>query len=1641
MTGSTTPPAGGRATEAGMKFQAMVGTWFAAYLAAGMPVGERFGLRRDLRPVRLQFETGEGMDDVAVTLDDGGGIFVQCKTRATLDQSPDSPLAKTLRQLVQFITARRVSGESLDPIQIAGVLAIAEDAPRSIDALAYGCRQFATGDTWEGVLGRVAADQRSALEVFQVHISRAWRDISGTELSVEDLAEAARLFRISRFGADETTADWRQLTETLGARLYGSAERGAGPASAVLHTVRQLMRSGAAADQDGLIGALRQAGHPESRRPGFDDDVAALQRYTADECARLDRHSKLEADQSVLLPRECLASLREAVNGGSLLLIGEPGAGKTGVLVSLARAYQTDQTPTVFLSVDRLAGISKVSDLRSELGLTHDFLDVLAAWPGGSAGVLIIDALDASRGGPSEAAFASLIELVVLKLGERWSVVASIRTFDLMNGRRFRQAIAGTPPDDVYFDARFDNVRHFLVKSLSAAELSAIGQSAPLLGQLIATAPAKLGALLQNIFNLSLAADLIRGGVAADDIRTLTTQSELIDRYENERLSTQSLIRAAAAAIAAMADARRLSVPRISVGHDALDEVLRTGVLVSAGDLVSFAHHVLFDHIAGRYFLKWDDVGRLTKQVADNPGLGLLLGPALRFAMERVWKNDGTGRRDSWALLQTLAAAPGVDPIVASIALRTIAESVDSPEDVQGLIDNLRTAADPTAAGTMLMRLARFVGMTIDSQTTTGAQLAWCSVAENAASTGERRYADGARFLLWTLSEKSALANATVMAAFGRAARELLARAWSWAPYSQVMTNAAIKCVTKSFMSDPAASRVLLQRIFEESHFTEHAHTEAPSLAEGIRNIISYDADFAVLIYATLYERKAPQEGKTWIGGQQSRILPLTSNRKQDYEHAHWYLNRAIKRFLEVAPTQAVTAVIGVARGKAFDRNASELSVQEIVVAGRTIRVLEDYLSLQDWREKSTGRSSSDDDVLRQFVCFLEVVDAPIFRQVVEKAASVEAGASIWARILQIASERLGVADDLLWPIASNPQFASIRGLARDAITYLQRAFPTLNEEQRAAFEALALRPETLEGDAAEKWWQSSFLPRWLSGLTEDYLSTDDMKARRRELESEKQLAGNPAFISVRTSWRGSEGIVDSLIADSGANLEIEPDRSIRERSRALEEELKRAKQLDDQDEIVRLWNHVDQVLEVIDRAGAGAPHPEVLHATWGAVGEAVDMIAGRDTYDPANLGAPSIQAIVSVYERLKESPYPEPRDGQSESGMLAWGNWDVRVHAASIAMHLARRFGQQYPAVLDDLSLFARDPVRTVRLQVAQEVNRLWDVAQDRVWSLAEWISENETSRGVLAFFVGGPVRILVHADRERGKRLLSAVIDRLPAKPSSAEGENRREYSEAVANVITWLCVGADDAWAWTRVEQWTRNLIAGDPYLWAMIGDLRGALIEGFADGAAEKISFRTRAKRIFTEVVAASVGGKLSAEPALRSEETPDDEKAQAEALYAAADSLIGHVCNQFYFASGAYEAQNQEEPSTLKTAAEKGAFLSEYSAIFDQIGLHGSADAIHHLIELYIFLVEAAPAAVFDRVAALVSGPAAAQQYQYESLGADLLVKLVREYLADHRAIFEDADRRARLVAVLETFSSAGWPDALKLLYDLPDLLR
>ncbi|WP_244434829.1 hypothetical protein [Afipia sp. P52-10] len=165
-----------------------------------------------------------------------------------------------------------------------------------------------------------------------------------------------------------------------------------------------------------------------------------------------------------------------------------------------------------------------------------------------------------------------------------------------------------------------------------------------------------------------------------------------------------------------------------------------------------------------------------------------------------------------------------------------------------------------------------------------------------------------------------------------------------------------------------------------------------------------------------------------------------------------------------------------------------------------------------------------------------------------------------------------------------------------------------------------------------------------------------------------------------------------------------------------------------------------------------------------------------------------------------------------------------------------------------------------------------------------------------------------------------------------------------------------------------------------------------------------------------------------------------EREAAIATYKAAESVIGHLMNQVYFGSGAH-ADNREAKVGLTSPDTIHRFLVDYRPMLALLATSHEPSTHHHLVELYEFLIPGDPAGVFDALHALLTGPAAREGYHHEGLAAPVIVRMITRYIADHRSIFENNTRRAALVEILRLFSDVGWSDALKLLYELPDLLR
>ena len=148
-------------------------------------------------------------------------------------------------------------------------------------------------------------------------------------------------------------------------------------------------------------------------------------------------------ETKIPIPRTVEQVATNAAAQGSLLIVGEPGAGKSGVNYNVANKLEAAGHPVLMLAVDDAASIN----LQSEIGLQHPIRDVLEHWHGTTPAYLLIDGLDAARGGPAEAIYRRLITETLELPDERWRVVATVRTFDLKAGQQLKPLFQGAPPD------------------------------------------------------------------------------------------------------------------------------------------------------------------------------------------------------------------------------------------------------------------------------------------------------------------------------------------------------------------------------------------------------------------------------------------------------------------------------------------------------------------------------------------------------------------------------------------------------------------------------------------------------------------------------------------------------------------------------------------------------------------------------------------------------------------------------------------------------------------------------------------------------------------------------------------------------------------------------------------------------------------------------------------------------------------------------------------------------------------------------------------------------------------------------------------------------------------------------------------
>lgn len=706
MAGPSDASSGGAGGAAGVGFQNLVFAWAASCVVAEVPL---------LRPlaagvaVNVGAQTGSEVDDVEVLTDQGNSVFIQAKIKLQLSAAIDSPLAKGLRQAVsQFLSGAVVEPSGprpFDCLRDAIVLCTDTKGPATIRTnLADAIPLIASQPDGSPLDRELTKPQSNALSVALTHVRRLWAvEKGGTAPTDEDLRMLLKCLHVLTLDVGKGGADEQAAISVLHRGLEDKTQ-----AAAAWQTLVEAAQDASERrqwrDRAALTLAMAQKQIVTTVGARYATAIATIRDRSSANLTKLQSEALLPVSGGLFISRTTAKTLKELESRDPILIVGDAGSGKSGVLQDFATSRRDVEEVVVLLAED-VAGANRLDP-------GTPLVEALRGWSGPPA-LLAIDGVDALRGSGDRETLGNMVAALT---GTRWQVVASARSFDASNSRPLQRAFAGPPISSAEgeVDPRLSLVRHLRVGDLSDEDLDReIVEPMPL-ASVLAEASPDLRALLRNAFNLRLAAELADSLTASQhsELLSVRTRVDLLGRYWSWRIldeGAQAREALLERLVKKMVDSRRLQAEKSEptvLGSDsvALDDLLSRGVLASfEGPIsghsraVAFTHNILFDYAAAIYVLLdiHDPANGLVRKLDADPTLPLVARPSFDLLVDLLWQS-----RPESQFWPTAIAVASSDHVLASLAIASrVANLAAEADDLTALADTGLEAADGTMTG------------------------------------------------------------------------------------------------------------------------------------------------------------------------------------------------------------------------------------------------------------------------------------------------------------------------------------------------------------------------------------------------------------------------------------------------------------------------------------------------------------------------------------------------------------------------------------------------------------------------------------------------------------------------------------------------------------------------------------------------------------------------------------------------------------------------------------------------------------------------------------------------------------------------------------------------------------------------------
>lgn len=944
-----------------------------------------------------------------VEFSDDSTLFLQCKRSVSLSHNPASEFGKAWRQFCQQVKSGQ---ESNHPIRC---ILCYEEPNTALAKLREVFRRARQDSGWTKLIdcARTKQETLGARTLSQLHSK-----LLSAEPGLPPLDELLSAVHFHRLEVSEDCDSQVQSTEALQYEILSDFSQ-SGLAVSTLDTLGRELTTvrGLCFDIAAIRLRLRKAGVQLKDIPEFGPDLRELDAESKRTLEAFHHSHRDQLSGRFTLDRPVVDELVSHAAKGSLLVIGEPGAGKTGALMALAHKLKASRHRVWFLSAEGYAAESLPS-LEKDLNLHHRLADLFGFAAEGAETVLLLDGLDAARGPIKQTTWRALVR----EANRRGiPVVATIRLFDLRHSQPWQELfpLAASEPQSNAVSG-LSKVRFINVGELSDAELNRGLLEFPRIRELTESQPA-LRSLAKNIFNFNLLCQLADSGMPHNAVHT---QLELLEAWWKGRVTEAGgeLIEAALTIlIERMVSNRRLQVRALDLEAKCIAGGQSVGLIRAvpprpgylSDDSVEFTHNVLFDYAAFRCFVlpKRD---QLMTELAAPESWGLFLRPSLGHFFTWLWDNC---RNEFWERAFDLQSAS--IPILHKTAMWfTVARSGRRRDDFDPILRGIK--ARGPAVETWLGIASGINGC---GEAAVWKQLFrrsdglwWVEYACDLLHSGDMFATNFGWQILYALYYEIEQFNTSAFPLINKAARLEVETHWAVAAPFGPGIKPCIWLFCRTISGNPDESAKLIRRMLTPEELALSGYYRGHEIAMEIVPIARCVPDLAVEIYEKLYAHREMNAEMVPMGV--SAVMPMRMSRHDMYSSAFHRLQEGLTKIFDLSPqiaTRAVCVVVCQAKGRtvltdeppvAFPFGGSQVQTTDFVGISYNFDNPFDEESrlLAAWRECLRQLPDSRDAAVH----WKEVASV-----LVEEARPPE----IWVAVLSAVPAHPEFFQDVVWPI------------------------------------------------------------------------------------------------------------------------------------------------------------------------------------------------------------------------------------------------------------------------------------------------------------------------------------------------------------------------------------------------------------------------------------------------------------------------------------------------------------------------------------------------------------------------------------------------------------------------------------------------